>query len=80
MKSNSYPHTHMMTLKEWKQFVRNVERLNNKLTVEIQLITGKEFTFNAFINTAFEWDKSKEGFDYWNKISQRTKPIDNGKE
>ncbi len=82
MKSNSYPHTHMMTLKEWKRFVKNYAPIRNedkKRSIGEYLLKYR-YDFDAFILYAFHWPSSPEGDRYWSKINDRTKPVNNGKE
>ncbi len=77
MKSNSYPHTHMMTLKEWKQFVRNCKNFHPERPMKDYLMECKD-DFFKLIYKAFDWHKTpdNQGIRYWYDISQRTKPVE----
>lgn len=57
---------HFLTEKEQEEFKGNVSehRFN-------YLMGNEEASFKYFISGAFTWDRTPQGFLYWNKISQR---------
>lgn len=74
-----YPHTNMMTLKEWKQFVKNYESYNfmsySKLPLKDYLLKHENLSFDFLIGNAFRWKVTPQKHKYWEKISLRTKPV-----
>ncbi len=80
---DNYPHTKMMTLKEWKEFVNNFNPTEpwhefigqNPTEIKEYLIKFNDLSFYLLIRDAFGWANSTQGFDYWYEISERTKPV-----
>ena len=64
-----YKHTDKMSLKEWKQFAKNYR--NEGLSIKQFLIIHENIRFAGFISYAFTWCFTKQGHDYWYKISKR---------
>ncbi len=76
MKKNKiikYRHTHCMTLKEWKEFVDNFNKLRGNSSFYIfniqysikEYLLKYEYSFMDLMLDAFEWEKSPQGEDYW---------------
>lgn len=75
----NYPHTHFMTLEEWKKFVANYKScewdINKKISIKQFLLEYEHRSFMNMIINAFSWSRTSEGTDYWDNISDRTKPL-----
>jgi hypothetical protein len=70
-----------MTLKEWKQFVENYNKHNevigSSLSINDYLLYYETVSFYDFIEDAYTWADTpkKQGYKYWEKIANRTKPV-----
>jgi hypothetical protein len=75
MKSDQYPYTNYMTLKEWKKFVKNYKKYWGDQRPVKQHLLGPRSFCELITRGAFVWRFTPEGHEYWNKISKRTKPM-----
>ncbi len=74
MKATDFKYLHYMTLKEWKQFVKNY---HHYMTIKNHIIYCEEnqLDFHWFVSNAFYWDGSLQNHAYWSEIAYRTKPV-----
>ncbi len=78
MKATDFKYLHYMTLKEWKQFVKNYDPEyfgTEGMDIKTYINSANNYSFMCFIMNAFQWNKSPQDWDYWDNISYRTKPV-----
>ena len=77
LNGDNYPHTNMMTLDEWKAFAANFpSKLACKNYLHIARHSCFDGTFgSSLIGGAFRWNLTKEGYNYWRIIFERTRPV-----
>lgn len=68
-------HWNYMTPEEWEKFIDNLEDLNPRRAKEHMDLHHDDDDFRHLIESAFPWDRTKEGARYWIEISKRSEPI-----
>lgn len=65
----------MKTIKEWlKEYLTEDEYINAKY-YKNKIWREKEIDFKEALVWAIDWDFTLEGYDYWEKISEREIPL-----
>lgn len=75
MTPKDFKYTHYMTLKEWEEWEVNFTKHYKGTDISKDYMLDNERNFERIISASFLWKSTPQGFDYWNKISQRTKPV-----
>jgi len=52
------------------RFLKNFKKEHANPEISLQLINNHE-NFYGFIDDAFVWDNTPEGYDYWHEISKK---------
>ena len=60
-----------LTLEEAKKAAKNVIKEKRERMDEFNPLSGKFRWSCACIATGFDWERSNEGFEYWEKVSYR---------
>ncbi len=76
-----YPHTNMMTLKEWKKFVKNYDNpkcnwswLGKPKPIK-EVLEKYSRDFRSLISLSLGWHSTPEGQPYWKEIAYRKHPV-----
>ena len=76
MTAQEFKYTNFMTLEEWKEWKKEFESFWGKdCSTKSFFIKRKDYSFFRLINSSFLLRGTDKGYYYWDKISQRTKPV-----